>query len=197
MAWKIKARGIESCSCKMLCRCNFGPAEPDQEWCSAALAWDITEGESGGVDLSGAKFVLLGDLPGDFTGGIDIARLYIDGSDEQRAEIEAIIQGQRGGLWEAMREAVREWFPTKSATITFSHGDAPSVTIDGVGQSTLQMMKAEDGTQTVLENAPIPAAFGQSRINLGLAGGSKWADPDMRSWESLGYGSTSTVEWSG
>lgn len=197
MAWSIKARGVESCSCKMVCRCTLGPAEPDQGWCSGSLAWEIVEGESNGVDLGGAKFVLIGDLPGDFLGGIDVARLYIDGTDEQAAEIEAIIQGQRGGLWEGMREAIAEWLPSKRAAITFTDGDSPSVTVEGVGQNTVQPLTTEGGARTVLQNAPVAVAFGQDRLELGNAAGSKWADPDMRSWESLGYGATSVVEWSG
>lgn len=198
MAWRIKARGIEACSCKMVCRCTLGPAEPDQGWCSGSLAWEIDEGQSNGVDLGGVKFILLGDLPGDFLGGIDVARLYIDSSsDQQRDEVEAIIQGKRGGLWEGMREAIAKWLPTKSAKITMSHGEAPSVTVDGVGSITLQPLEMQDGKRAVLENAPVAVAFGQTRLDLALGTGTKWADSDMRSWESLGYGATSVVEWSG
>lgn len=197
MAWTIKARGVESCSCKMVCRCTLGPAEPDQGWCSGALAWEVLEGESEGIDLGGAKLVMLIDLPGDFLGGIDAARLYIDGSDEQRAEIEAIMQGERGGVWGGMKESIAKWHPTNAASIAFADGDAPSVTVEGVGQNTLQPLKNEGGQRAVLEGAPIASAIGQDRIELALADGSKWSDPDMRAWESLGYGAESVVEWSG
>lgn len=199
MGWRIKAQAVESCSCKMVCRCTLGPAEPDQGWCSAALGFDIVEGDADGVDLAGVKFVILGDLPGDFFGGFDAARLYVDesASDEQRTAVEEILQGKRGGLWEGLREAIRKWLPTKSAAISFGNGDSPSVTVDGVGRNTLQPLQTEDGKRAVLENAPVAAALGQNRIELALATGSNWSDPDMRSWESLGYGSQSVVDWSG
>jgi hypothetical protein len=33
--------------------------------------------------------------------------------------------------------------------------------------------------------------------DLAYAMGTKFSDPDMRSWESLGHGGTTVVEWSG
>ena len=103
MAWRMRVKMYESCSCKMVCRCTLGPAEPDQGWCSAAIGIEVLEGESDGVDLTGAKVVLGGELPGDFLGGIDKAKMYLDSglSDEQRRELDAIFQGERGGLWAA------------------------------------------------------------------------------------------------
>ena len=56
----------------------FGPAKPDQEWCSGVFGMEVTEGDSDGVDLSGAKLVMHFELPGDFMSGIDKAKLYFD-----------------------------------------------------------------------------------------------------------------------
>src|SRR5438477_2509674 len=97
----MRVRIYESCSCKMVCRCTVGPAEPDQGWCSGALGFDVLEGESDGVDLTGARVVLSAELPGDFLSGIDKAKIYLDSalSDEQRRELDAIFHGERGGLW--------------------------------------------------------------------------------------------------
>src|SRR5687767_10890733 len=105
MAWMLRGTWYESCSCKMACRCNFGPAEPDQGWCSGVIAMDIGSGRSDDVDLAGTKAVLHAELPGDFLGGIDRAVLYLDeaSSQEQRDELEAIFQGRRGGVWEGVR----------------------------------------------------------------------------------------------
>jgi len=80
MAWRMNVRMYESCSCKMVCRCTLGPAEPDQGWCSGAIGVEVLDGESEGVELTGAKLVLLAELPGDFLGGIDKAKLYLDSS---------------------------------------------------------------------------------------------------------------------
>src|SRR5687768_959712 len=116
MGWTLKGTWYESCSCKMVCRCNFGPTEPDQGWCSGVLAFDVESGESNGVNLAGTKCVLHAELPGDFLGGMDKARIYLDqaSSQEQRDELEAIFQGQRGGLWEGVRGMIAEFLPSKT-----------------------------------------------------------------------------------
>ena len=59
MAWQISGQLLDTCSCKLLCPCILGPAEPDQGWCSGALAFDIQQGSS----------VMAFDMPGDFIGG--------------------------------------------------------------------------------------------------------------------------------
>jgi hypothetical protein len=198
MGYHIRAKSIGSCSCKMSCRCVLGPAEPDQGWCSAALAFQVLEGESEGVDLDDVRAVLVADLPGDFFGGFDLVRLYVDesASDEQRREFEAVLQGERGGAWAGVREMIREWLPTQTAAISISDGDAPTVTIDGVGQTKLQPVMTESGKRAAIVNAPIGEALGEDRLELALATGTAWSDPDMRPWESLGYGTESVAEWS-
>jgi len=65
MAWSLQGEWIESCSCDMVCRCNFGPeGKPDQGWCSGTLSFEMQEGASGGVNLDGCKVVWRIDLPG-------------------------------------------------------------------------------------------------------------------------------------
>lgn len=72
------------------------------------------------------------------------------------------------------------------------------MTVEGAGEIVLQPIKTEDGKQATLNNAPVPAgAFGVQVIELAMATGSRWSDPDLRSWESLGYGGVENVEWSG
>jgi hypothetical protein len=159
----------------------------------------LTSGESDGVDLSGAKVVLHFELPGDFLGGIDKARLYVDPSmsDEQRREIDAIFHGEKGGLWGGMKEAIKEWLPTTVTKIDFTDGDAPGAKIEGIGQISLQPVKTEDGTPTKLSGAPILGAFNIASEDLAFGTGTGLSDPDMRAWESLGQGGRAAVEWSG
>jgi hypothetical protein len=177
----------------------LGPAKPDQEWCSVAFGMRINEGSSDGVDLSGVTMALQFELPGDFVSGIDKAKLYLDSSlsDEQRREIDAIFHGERGGVWGGMKEAIKEWLPSTVAKVTISDGDNPGAQIEGVGAITLQPVKQEDGTPAVLSGAPVLAAFAIGSTNLANASGTKFSDPAMRSWESLGHGSATQVEWAG
>jgi hypothetical protein len=195
MPWKLSGEMYESCSCKMICSCTVGPAEPDQGWCSVAQVVRISEGESDGVDLSGATVAVGLELPGDFFSGIDKARLYVDGSDEQRTELEQIFHGHKGGVWAAINESVREWLPTKAAAITITDEPTPTVEVEAAGRLELAPMKTESGEQAQLVNAPVVANFQIQTVNLHQAMGSKWADPDLRAWESLGYGGKSPISW--
>lgn len=198
MSWNLTGNWIACCSCKATCPCNIGPAEPDQEWCSAVAALEIEQGDSGGVSLSGSKAAVLFDLPGDFFGGIDVARLYLDdaASDEQQRELEAIVHGNKGGVWEAVGAMIKEWRPTEVTSIDVLHGDNPVVTIGNVGKISLEPIKTEDGEPTRLVNSPIPAGFGIRSLDLARADGSGWTDPDMRQWTSLGHGELANFQWS-
>jgi hypothetical protein len=198
MGWSISVKIHESCSCAALCPCTLGPAKPDQGWCSAAFGIEIEDGNSDGVDLAGAKVVALFDLPGDFISGIDKAKLIVDESvsDEQRRELDAIFHGEKGGLWGGMKEAIGEWLPTSVSKIEVQDGDSPGMTVAGVGQITLQPIKSPDGRATKLVDAPILAAFSIGSEDLAYATGTKFSDPDMREWESLGQGGVAQTVWS-
>jgi hypothetical protein len=196
MAWQIKANIIESCSCALACPCIWGPAKPDQEWCSGVFAITIAEGQSEGVDLTGVQMLLHFELPGDFLGGIDKGKLYVDTStsEQQRAEIDAIFHGERGGLWGGMKEAIGQWLPTQVTKVSIDHGESPSAQIEGVGEITVQRV-VTDGTPGKIVGAPILGAFGIASADMGFAQGTKFSDPDMRAWESLGEGSMCAAEW--
>ncbi|MBI1885277.1 MAG: DUF1326 domain-containing protein [Chloroflexi bacterium] len=198
MAWRMTGRWINSCSCKALCPCFLGPAEPDQGWCSGADVYEIQEGESDGVSLAGCKVADALDLPGDFFSGNGTARLYIDeaASPEQRRELEAIFSGKKGGVWEAFASAVAKWLPAQVTKIAVQGGDNPSATVGSVGQVTLQPIKMEDGRPTKVVNAPALGAFQVESMDLASGKGTRWADPEMRRWESGGHAAMTTFNWS-
>ena len=197
MAWTLSGTWYESCSCKMVCPCNIGPAEPDQGWCSAILAFDVESGESNGVDLGGLKFVLHAELPGDFFSGIDKALIYLDqsSSEEQRAEIEAIIQGKRGGVWEGIAGMIQEFLPSKTVQLEVTGGESPKVKVDGLADISWERVKTEDGKQAVLVNAPLSAGFAVDTMELAMATG-RASDSDLRQWETLGNGAAVPFNWS-
>jgi hypothetical protein len=201
MSWTMKLRLLEACSCAQMCPCVLGPAKPDQEWCSAAFGIQITEGNSDGVDLAGAKIAIQFELPGDFVSGIDKAKLYFDPSvsDAQRSQLDSIFHGEQGGLWGGMREAIKDWLPSTVAKIDFGSDDAPGVTVEGVGKVTLQPINTENGAPATIADAPVLGAFAIKSEHLAFAQGTSFADPQLRSWESLGAGGVvpDLVEWAG
>ena len=197
MTWTLKGTWYEACSCKMYCPCNFGPAEPTQGWCSGFLAFAVDTGESNGINLDGTRTVLHAELPGDFTGGIDKGVLYLDesASPEQRAELEAIFQGKRGGVWEGVAGMVGEFLPSKTVHLEVSTGENPGVKVDGLVDVSMQRMRTEDGKQTTVTNAPLFAGFAVETAELAVATGGV-SDPDLRPWETLGNGAAVAFNWS-
>ena len=198
MAWQLSGEWLEACSCKMVCPCTLGPAEPDRGWCSGSWVLLFHGGSSDGVDLSGTKVAVAVELPGDFFGGIDVARLYIDeaASPDQRRQLEAIITGTKGGVWEATGASIRKWLPAQVVPIEAVAGESPSFTVGNVGRGTYQRIKTEDGKQATLTNAPVAAASGMDTMELALSTGTRWSDPDMRQWESGGGGWIGPFNWS-
>ncbi|OGO52515.1 MAG: hypothetical protein A2148_08435 [Chloroflexi bacterium RBG_16_68_14] len=197
MTWQMTGQMLEACSCKMFCPCVFGPAEPDQGWCSGAFVFDIQRGSADGVDLSGCKAALALDLPGDFVGGNATARLYIDSaaSKDQRRELEAVFMGKKGGNWEAMSAAVSKWVPTQVTSVSVNWGDSLAAKIGDVGRLALQPIKDESGKPARILNAPLGALFGDSE-DLAHSNGSQWSDPDMRAWQAGGSGGLIPFKWS-
>jgi hypothetical protein len=147
MAWHLSGRFIETCSCEMFCPCWFGPAKPDQGWCSGAVLMDIQDGASDGITLGGLKVVFVGDWPGDFFSGNGTARLYIDetASADQRRALELICTGKKGGPWEALSGTITTWVPAQPAAIDVQWGDRVAVRVGTIGQIGLEPVKDHCG----------------------------------------------------
>jgi hypothetical protein len=187
MAWKVSGQSMELCSCDMLCPCWLGPeGAPDQGWCGGTFAFDIREGNSDGVNLSGTKVALTAEWPGNFFLGNGTARLYLDesASDDQRRELEAIFSGHKGGHLEGLFGAVvTKWLPAKSAKIDVQWGDNTSLTVGDVGRATLQSIKDASGKRTQVRSAAALTGFQMESMDLASSKGSRFSDPDMRAWE--------------
>ncbi len=198
MAWSLQGEWIETCSCDMVCACNWGPeGKATQGWCSAAIGLNIRQGNSDGVDLSNVRAVWAADFPGNFNLGDGTARVYLDEgmTPEQRREMEAILTGKKGGVFEALAAAQSRMLPTKVARIRLDSGENPVVSVAGAGEMTLQRMKDGNGTQTQLMNSAVGTAFGMATSDLAYSKGG-WNDPDMRSWQAGGgNGAVNKFNW--
>src|SRR5262245_20642240 len=187
MAWQLSGRSIELCSCKMLCPCWLGPeGEPDQGWCGGALGFDIERGSSDGVDLSGTKVALAAEWPGNFFGGKGSTRMYSadTATADQSRELEAILSGKKGGLFEGLMGAViTTWLPTETTGVEIGWGDSPFLRVGSFGQAKLTPLKDQTGKPTRVEGAAAQAAFQFASMDLASSKGSRWTDPKLRQWD--------------
>jgi hypothetical protein len=187
MAWKVSGQSMELCNCKVMCPCWLGPeGEVDEGWCGGAFAFDIREGNSDGVDLGGTRVVISGEWPGNFFLGNGTLRVYVDeaATDDQRRELGAIFNGDKGGhlagLWDAV---MTQKLPILTERIQIQWGDNPSVTVGSIGQATLKPVKDPAGKPTEVAGAAAQAGFQIDSMGLASSKGSRWNDPGMRPWE--------------
>jgi hypothetical protein len=186
----------ELCSCKFLCPCWFGPAEPDQGWCSGAIIFDVERGTTDGLDLGAHTVVLVADWPGDFWAGNGTARLYLDerATPEQKQALEAIFSGQQGGPMEVVSTLISTWLPAETAPIAVTWGDTTTATVGEIGQITSQRMKNEAGQPATVQGAAAMGAFQLERMQVARTAGSHWADPEMRRWDA-DSGTVGAFDW--
>jgi len=122
--WTIEGDYVEACNCDVACQCVW-LEPPDDDVCTASLAWHIREGHYGDVDLSGLSVAMLIDTDEGvmFGSGTDWdVVLLVDESaeDDQREAIETIYTGRAGGIWAAVADAHVRSADVEVAPIQFS-----------------------------------------------------------------------------
>jgi hypothetical protein len=136
MAWNLKGRYVETCSCDMLCPCNisfdYGAV---YDYCRVTLVFDIQEGNVDGTDIGGCKVAMIVDSPKVMTEGNWKVGVFIDdqASDEQADKLTAVFSGQLGGPMGALGPLVGEMLGVERARIEVQHdGTLHSVKIGDV-----------------------------------------------------------------
>ncbi len=186
MAWHVRGHMTENCSCNMFCPCWFAVQEymvMDQGWCAGSLTFEIEDGDSDGVDLSGRTASVLVDWPGPtLFDGNGTGRVFIDdgADDDQARELAAIFQGQKGGTFEILGGLISTWLPVEKAPIRVSRdGDVITASIANVGQVSSKAIKDEEGHGFTIRGGGFVGAFGMEEAELAPSAGTKWSDPDM------------------
>jgi hypothetical protein len=202
MAWNLRGRVIETCSCNMLCPCWYGVKElmvMDRGWCNTTQWYLIQGGRSAEVDLGTRTVVLTMDFPGPtLFDGNGTGRLYIDdgASAEQRRELEGIFQGKKGGAPELLGNIVANWLPTKGARIEINEGDKTTARVAGVGQVESNLLKDESGRVMTTQNVGFASFFNADGLNTQLAPGSaQWSDSELPHPMEHRSGARTTVNW--
>jgi hypothetical protein len=202
MAWNLRGRVIETCSCNMLCPCWYGVKElmvMDRGWCNTTQWYLIEGGRSAEVDLGTRTVVLTMDFPGPtLFDGNGTGRLYIDdgASAEQRRELEGIFQGKKGGAPELLGNIVANWLPTKEARIDINEGDKTTARVAGVGQVESNLLKDESGRVMTTQNVGFASFFNADGLNTQLAPSSaQWSDSELPHPMEHRSGARTTVNW--
>jgi hypothetical protein len=170
----------------MFCPCWFAVQEymvMDQGWCAGSLTFEIEEGQSEGVDLSGRTVALLVDWPGPtLFDGNGTARLFLDDdvNDEQARELSAIFQGQKGGSFEMVASLISNWLPIEKTSISVSRdGDILTARVGSIGQVSSKALRDDQGIGFTLRGGGFVSAFGMEEAELAPSSGTRWSDPDM------------------
>ena len=111
MSWTLKGSYAETCSCELMCPCNLSfDHGATYDYCRATLAFQISEGEIEGTDVSGCKAVFIIDTPKVMTDGNWKLGVFIDDSatDEQAEKLTSVFTGQLGGPMAALGPLVGE-----------------------------------------------------------------------------------------
>ena len=120
MAWNVRGRYVETCSCDLICPCNATfDHGATYDYCRVTLAFDVQEGEIDGTDVSGLKVVVIADTPKVMTDGNWRLGMFIDerASDEQADKLGKVFGGQLGGPMEGLGPLVGEVVGVERAPI--------------------------------------------------------------------------------
>ena len=173
----------------------------DQGWCASAWLLRVHRGSADGVDLAGRTLAVALDFPGPaLYDGNGTARLYIDdrANADQRRELEAILQGKRGGPMEILGGLVAKWLPTQAVAIELKEQDGTlTATIRGFGQIKSQRLTNEAGQPTTMQNTGFTTAlqFDDRAAQLAPSAGTHWSDLEMPRQFETRSGAVARFNW--
>jgi hypothetical protein len=100
VSWNIEGTYFETCSCELMCPCNFSfDHGATYDYCRVTLVFSIRSGEIEGTDVSGRTLALIADTPKVMTDGNWQVGIFVDdgSSDEQLEKLTGVFGGQMGG----------------------------------------------------------------------------------------------------
>lgn len=153
--WKLAGEFVETCNCDVACQCIW-LEEPDDGVCTAALAWHITDGTYGDVDLSGRGVAMLvstdeGVMFDPATQWDVVLVVDDEASEEERSAIEDIYLGRAGGIWAPVAEGHFRSTEVATAPIELVRdGDTTTVSVgDDVAMEVVEKVGFNEETGTI------------------------------------------------
>lgn len=98
--WEVEGHYVMACNCDYGCPCNFN-APPTPGFCEGVVAFIVSGGNYGDVDLAGTKVAAIAKWPGAIHEGGGTASIYLNASatEEQQHALGRIISGDEGGTF--------------------------------------------------------------------------------------------------
>jgi hypothetical protein len=120
VSWNIDGTYFETCSCELMCPCNFSfDHGATYDYCRVTLVFDIGNGEIEGTDVSGRTLALIADTPKIMTEGNWRVGIFVDdgASDEQMEKLTGVFGGQLGGPMAGLAPLIGELLGVERAPI--------------------------------------------------------------------------------
>jgi hypothetical protein len=120
VSWRIEGTYFETCSCELMCPCNFSfDHGATYDYCRTTLVFDIGSGEIEGTDVSGRTLALIADTPKIMTEGNWRVGIFVDDgtSDEQMEKLTGVFGGQLGGPMAGLAPLIGELLGVERAPI--------------------------------------------------------------------------------
>jgi hypothetical protein len=120
MSWSIEGTYFETCSCELMCPCNFSfDHGATYDYCRVTLVFNIREGEIEGTDVSGRTLAVIADTPKVMTEGNWRLGMFVDDdtSDEQMQKLTGVFGGQMGGPMAGLAPLIGEVLGVERAPI--------------------------------------------------------------------------------
>jgi hypothetical protein len=111
VSWRLSGSYFETCSCELMCPCNFSLDHgATYDYCRATLVFRVREGEIEGTDVGGLDLCVIIDTPKVMTEGNWRLGMFVDerATDEQAEKLTAVLSGQKGGPMAALAPLVGE-----------------------------------------------------------------------------------------
>ena len=154
MGYHLEGSLLEVCNCNVLCPCWIGE-DPDNGTCESIMAWNISKGEIGGVDVSGRTIGALVNIPGNVLDGNWKAAIYVDdgATDEQHDAMLSVWSGKAGGPVADLVQLIGEVVSVERVPIQFEvHAGAGTIKIGDVAFAEMDTYKSATGETTTLTN---------------------------------------------
>lgn len=107
--WTMKGQVMIACNCDYGCPCNVN-GRPTTGKCEGGWTWHIEQGSQGDLTLADLYVGLYANWPAAIHEGNGVATYFIDerADEQQRAALQALLEGNAGGPWGIFRNTFRE-----------------------------------------------------------------------------------------